>query len=190
MKAMLLRRPAPAETAPLEAVDLPPPEPEPGEALVEVLGQRIQLRKVQVLSLGGELVAAKFDPKATDELFRWSERRAEYISFANVSAANSLRASAGDYSSAGWNWNPYFGMFTYVPFSGLAYSPFGFAYWSPVTVVQAYQSYPVSSGLSRSGAGYPTLPAPYSAGSSGVGAPSSASGAGAPALSGAGGHHR
>ncbi len=37
-----------------------------------------------------------------------------------------------------WMFNPYFGMFTYMPFSGMYYSPFGFPYYSPGLVGYLY----------------------------------------------------
>lgn len=37
----------------------------------------------------------------------------------------------------GWNFNPIFGMFTWVPFGGIGYSPFGYPFWSPATVFNA-----------------------------------------------------
>ena len=33
--------------------------------------------------------------------------------------------------------NPMFGMYTYMPYSGFGYSPFGYTYYSPTTVVYA-----------------------------------------------------
>ncbi len=37
-----------------------------------------------------------------------------------------------------WAWNPYYGMFTYMPGMGYGYSPFGWAIYSPVTVGSLY----------------------------------------------------
>jgi hypothetical protein len=34
----------------------------------------------------------------------------------------------------GWAFNPLFGMYTYMPYSGFGYSPFGYTYYSPTTV--------------------------------------------------------
>jgi len=51
-----------------------------------------------------------------------------------------------------WAFNPYFGMFTYMPYSGMFYSPFGYSFFSPGMV------------------GYLYMPgSPYYGGSSGVG---------------------
>ncbi len=46
---------------------------------------------------------------------------------------------AGMYGAGGsWMFNPYFGMYTFMPFGGTAWSPFGYAYYTPVTVGQVY----------------------------------------------------
>jgi hypothetical protein len=37
----------------------------------------------------------------------------------------------------GWAFNPMFGMYTYMPYSGFGYSPFGYTYYSPSTVAYA-----------------------------------------------------
>jgi len=37
----------------------------------------------------------------------------------------------------GWAFNPLFGMYTYMPYSGFGYSPFGYTYYSPSTSVYA-----------------------------------------------------
>ncbi len=45
----------------------------------------------------------------------------------------------GYYSPYGmWAWNPYYGMFTYLPGMGYGYSPFGWAIYSPATVGSLY----------------------------------------------------
>jgi hypothetical protein len=111
-----------------------------GQALAESGGRKVELRKGKMVSLEGNLVAGKFDSKVTDDFFLWSQRRSQYIAMANVSAANSLQGSSL-YASA-WQWNPYFGMFTFIPFGGTFYSPFGYPYWSPGTV-QGAGAYPV-----------------------------------------------
>ena len=53
-------------------------------------------------------------------------------------------------ASGGWMFNPYFGMFTFMPFYGTAWSPFGYAFYTPVTVVPVYafaqSQLPASSG--------------------------------------------
>jgi len=43
-----------------------------------------------------------------------------------------------DPSLGSWAWNPWFGMFTYVPMTGMYYSPFGYAYYSPLAAAIYY----------------------------------------------------
>jgi hypothetical protein len=45
---------------------------------------------------------------------------------------------------AGWMFNPYFGMYTFLPFYGTAWSPFGYAFYTPITVVPVYANTPVT----------------------------------------------
>jgi hypothetical protein len=51
----------------------------------------------------------------------------------------------------GWAFNPMFGMYTYLPYSGFGYSPFGYTYYSPTTV--AYAPSYGGSGYTYGGAG-------------------------------------
>ncbi|HVN04061.1 MAG TPA: hypothetical protein VMT86_06555 [Bryobacteraceae bacterium] len=133
-----------------------------GEA--EVSGddkQAVDVKEGHLIALD-TLAEQKFDRTETDALNRWSERRADYVSMANVSAANSLRTSmfsggglyggglfggglfgGGLYGAGmlgnGWFWNPYFGMYTYVPLmDGMFYSPYGYPFFSPYNVYNAY----------------------------------------------------
>jgi hypothetical protein len=159
-------------------------------------------------------LAAKFDVKETDPLFRWAKRRASYVAMANVAAARSATTSygygsgySGLGSGRGWLYNPYLGMYTFIPMGGMMYSPFGWAYYTPRTVIYAYApAYNGGGGSSASGRGGPMTPtydsslgysvagrgvsSSYSSGSSSTGAVSSsasAPAASAPAASGRGG---
>ncbi len=165
-----------------------------GEAVVESGSGRATLKRGRQAMLEGVLAAGKFDPKAGDALYRWSKRRSEYVALANLSGSKSLLDRGLGWTVSGWHWNPYFGLFTFVPYRGTLYSPFGYAFWSPRTVVQVYNppmqasSPSFSPGGGRSWAGgYDAGTAPRSSGVYSV--PSSAPSAGAvsaaPAGSGA-----
>lgn len=135
-----------------------------GEAAVSAGEKSLEVKEGHALAFD-TLAMSNFDKKAGDALARWSERRAEYIAMANVSAANTLRTSAmygdsygygaggyglggygvGGYGlgyggyGGGWFFNPYFGMYTYVPgMMGAYYSPYGYRLWSPFDVYMAY----------------------------------------------------
>lgn len=105
----------------------------------------------------------KFDEKETSELYNWGSRRAIYIAQANQSLARSVYADARSqgtvrsgfgYTALGgyrgvWVFNPFFGMYTFLPLNGFGYSPYGFVIYSPQTAY-AQQSRPVSSGFDTS----------------------------------------
>jgi hypothetical protein len=145
-----------------------------GAVDVEANGKTFDLKDGKELSLTGDMAITKFDPKETDALSRWSYRRAEYVAMANVSAAKSLRDGGGNYSSYGnglysngglglygvnygggypcanvrsslWAFNPFFGMYTYIPCSGQFNSPYGFMLWSPQSVYRVYAPRPAYS---------------------------------------------
>jgi hypothetical protein len=127
--------------------------------------KNVTLKAGREMSLqGSEWKQARFDTKDTDEMYRWSSRRSQNIAVANVSAAR--QAGYGSYSGAGytglgfnigyspysigyspysngiWAFNPYYGMYTYMPYYGLAYSPFGYAYYNPASVAYVYSNIP------------------------------------------------
>jgi hypothetical protein len=181
------------------------------------------VRKGHELIFGeAKLEARTFDAKDTDEFYRWSARRDEYVAEANITSAKSVRDTNGGMGYAGgscmgsgygmssgmgissnvgtyygtgigsnnaatfsnvslnpgigvnssmpltsatgvgsgvgvgtgvgpgvgmnpgmgsWAWNPWFGMFTYVPCSGTYFSPFGYGYFSPYAVGYLYGPY-------------------------------------------------
>jgi hypothetical protein len=188
-----------------------------GEALVEDGHGKTLVSGGKMLALDGSAQVAHFDRNDTDELDRWSRRRGELIARANVSAANSLRQSGYSLYSSAWGWNPYYGMWTFLPYRGSLSSPYGYRYWSPVSVAQffytprssysgGYSGGNYSSG--SSGSGYSSMPASSSgysgaADSASSAAPShsvstSASGSASSSIGqsggssggGGGGHHR
>jgi hypothetical protein len=142
-----------------------------GEARVEGSGQSLTVKQAREVQLeGAVLMATKFDARTGDEFYRWASRRASYLALANISAANSLRTSGYYLQSGGWFWNPWFGMFTYVPYSSY-YSPFGYTFWNPARVVEIYQPRPVYAGGGYGGFGggrYDASAGGYSIGSRGM----------------------
>ncbi len=115
-----------------------------GEALVLSGDRQIVVKKGSMLPFDGTWATRKFDPNETDVLDRWSSRRAEYLAMANVSAARTLQRQSrnsfsGGWLSSGWAWNPYYGMFSFVPYRGTFSSPYGYRYYSPQTVMVVYQ---------------------------------------------------
>jgi hypothetical protein len=51
--------------------------------------------------------------------------------------------------SGGWYYNSYLNMYSYLPFAGTMYSPFGYGYYNPATIGYAYNP----GGVYWSGAG-------------------------------------
>lgn len=110
-----------------------------GEAHVSLNGDSVTAHKGRQVDLGAVLSASNFDPKDTDAFYRWSARRGEYIATANVSAA---RSSIGQgFTSSQWVYNPWYGMYTFVPALGYGFSPFGWNYYSPLTVGYLYPAF-------------------------------------------------
>ena len=137
-----------------------------GEAIVKDEAGEVTLKAGKETSLGALLTAQNFDRNDQDELYRWSDRRAGYVAQANVASANSTGGSGygSGYSGlgglgygglgygygygflGGWMLNPMFGMYTWLPYAGFGYSPFGYTYFSPYTVAYAPIYYGGSSG--------------------------------------------
>jgi hypothetical protein len=140
-----------------------------GEAEVIQADQRIEVKKGKMLALdGNSLTVQKFDRSQTDALDRWSGRRAEYLAMANLYSARAIYDSGVPWPRSGWSWNPYFGMFAFIPMSGYYHSFYGYDYYSPM---QAYMVFAParSSGFGESSAshGYRTI-APTPGGASGT----------------------
>ena len=136
-----------------------------GEAQVTAGGQTVTVHEGRTLFFTAALAQERFDAKDGDSLYRWSKVRSEYLSIANVSAARYSQDLGGGYQTGlqgngygygalgSWAFNNSYGMYTYLPYNGIAYSPFGFAYFSPFTVYQAYSPYYSGYGNSGSGSG-------------------------------------
>ncbi len=102
-----------------------------GEAVVMANGQTVTAKKSKEISMGAVLAQNGFDASAGDEFTRWAQRRAGYIATANVSGARDLFSSGQNWSANNWAYNPWYGMYTYVPSRRMFMSPFGFYYFSP-----------------------------------------------------------
>lgn len=124
-----------------------------GEVQVMVDGNLQTLKDGREMQFTASNAIVKFDSKSGDPLYRWANRRAEYIAMANIASANMARQSSaltGYPAMGGWYYNSYYGMMTYLPFgNGMFRSPFGYFYYSPARVQRYYQSFiqqPVYAG--------------------------------------------
>jgi len=118
-----------------------------GMAMVQIGGQNTLVSTGKMASLAGASASVeKFDVEQTDSLDNWSRRRAEAMALANISGAkysndNPTQASNG----SRWSYNPYFDMYTYIPYSGRMCNPYyGLCYYSPLA---AYQNFYQNPGL-------------------------------------------
>jgi hypothetical protein len=101
-----------------------------GEALVRTPNGPLEVKAGRELQLNDSLLVAKFDKNATDIFYRWNMRRSGDIATANISAARTVNRSGNSWMG-GWLYNPYYGMYSYVPMSGYLRNPFGYYFWSP-----------------------------------------------------------
>ncbi len=121
-----------------------------GEATVEAASGPLTLKKGKGTSLDGVLLAEKFDVKQRDELYAWSAERSNSLAMASRIAAQNV--SSRGWRQSAWLWDPTLNICTFLPGSGISYSPFGFGYWSPVYAV--YYAAPVYR--SGNGTGFPS----------------------------------
>jgi hypothetical protein len=105
-----------------------------GSAVAVAGGSQVTVKEGRVAQLTGAIAQSKFDKEDTDAFYRWAQRRSGYIASANLASAKRSYDRGGSMSLSNWAWNPYFGMFTYLPYRGVYRSPFGYMYYSPVTI--------------------------------------------------------
>jgi hypothetical protein len=122
-----------------------------GTATVEIGGQSVMVATGKMLALaGGATAAEKFDIEQTDSLDNWSEHRAEAMAMANLSGAKYSNDSYSQPDGNIWVYNPYYGMYTYMPMMGTMCNPFyGLCFYSQLSAFRAFYS-----GLGGLGFGY------------------------------------
>lgn len=118
-----------------------------GKAMVSSDDRYTAVKKGHEVTLNApKIKAAGFNKKEVtkNDLYRWSSLRSEYLSEANVDEAQVLYANGwygpgwwGPGWGAGWYWDPWFGGFTFMPFDGFLYNPFGWGFYSPGMVWRA-----------------------------------------------------
>jgi hypothetical protein len=124
-----------------------------GEARVTSGSETVTAGRGRQVEIGSTLEARNFDTKQTDAFYRWSGRRDEYVAQANLVSAKTASTSFYDNGGSGfgtgwgsgsgtaggaWAYNPWYGMYTFVPGSGMFMSPFGYSFYSPLTVGSFY----------------------------------------------------
>lgn len=110
-----------------------------GKAQVTFNDRNVDLKKGRETVLAANLKAQKFDTKASDDLYAWSNVRSEYDAAASYRLARtaSLSASNGMLGSGygpGWYWDNGFSTYAWLPGYGSFYNPFGYGFYSPAFV--------------------------------------------------------
>jgi|HubBroStandDraft_4_1064222.scaffolds.fasta_scaffold00472_14 hypothetical protein len=106
-----------------------------GEANIEVNGHKIKVENDHQLAFnaGASMTPEKFNKEQDqDDLYRWSSLRSSYLAEANVDRAQDHQE--GYWYGAGWDWDPYYAAYTFIPGDGIFYSPFGWGFYSPFDV--------------------------------------------------------
>jgi uncharacterized membrane protein YgcG len=104
---------------------------------------------------GPRLKTVGFDRNAQDDLYRWSSVRSAYLAEANASMAQKIYNGYAPYPAydpyldAGWFWDPYFDMWSWMPWDGYFYGPFGYPFFSA-----GYGRYAGRFGYGRGYAGF------------------------------------
>ena len=125
-----------------------------GQASVLAGGNRVVVKDGRMMPFSAALLTEKFDDKNVDDLYLWTRDRSAHLSAANMASArvlgnrgNGFQSMSGGYLtgfnnnsgfSGNWFYNPYLGMYTYVPFGGTVFSPFGYGYFSPSSIFAYY----------------------------------------------------
>lgn len=105
-----------------------------GKAIVQENGIQVEVNEGSELNLNSHdlLKPEKFNRKTfQDDLYSWSSQRSDYLAEANSDAAQSYVGGRNSWLGAGWYWNPWFNAYTFIPGSGILYSPFGYGFYSP-----------------------------------------------------------
>ena len=131
-----------------------------GQASIDGGASHAVIKEGRQVPFSAALLSEKFDEKSIDDLYLWTRDRSSHLSAANMASARSVanQSMMGGYMGTGgygggsnysvlggypgfgggWYYNPYLGMYTYMPRSGTVWSPFGYGYFSPGTIFAYY----------------------------------------------------
>lgn len=129
---------------------------------------KAKIKRGRIVQLTGDAVqsdSAKIDKDAMDNFDVWSFNRAQTLVAANLASVrqNSLL-------SGGWYYNSFYGCYTFVPFRGYLFSPYGFGFFRNAMDAWGYNPfygwgyypyyYPGGSGNGNGGGGTVVANAP------------------------------
>jgi hypothetical protein len=130
-----------------------------GAASVAIAGQNVAVPGGKMLPLSGTASLEKFNTDDTDSIENWNQRRSQYVAMANLSAAKYAQTGYAGLNGNSWGWNPFYGMYTYIPLRGSACNFYGYCYYSPSSVNQVYyQASSPSGGGGFNGPSYRSMP--------------------------------
>ncbi|MGD1070161.1 MAG: hypothetical protein ABSB15_08475 [Bryobacteraceae bacterium] len=125
-----------------------------GQASVVTANDRTTVKDGHLMPFSAALLSEKFDDKQADDLYLWTRDRSAYLSAANMSSARTLASNGYMMGSSypglgyspsfmgGWYLNSALGMYTYMPYGGLMYNPFGYGFYSPGLIYSFYSPMP------------------------------------------------
>ena len=105
-----------------------------GKLQVDANGQKLGLGENRELALNstGKLKAHDFNKtEYADDFYRWSGLRSGYLAEADADQARLYVNGGAGWGGPGWYWDPWFDSYTFIPGSGIFYSPFGWGFYSP-----------------------------------------------------------
>jgi hypothetical protein len=110
-----------------------------GKATVREGEAQVTLQKGREVAFASPepLKAQKFDKNVLEasSLYRWSQLRSQYEAQANLNAAQTVVVYGGWYGP-GWYWAPFWSYYSSLPASGILYNPFGWGFYSPISLRQ------------------------------------------------------
>ena len=112
-----------------------------GKAAVYFGDRKVDVGKGHEVSLVDAGKAHKFDMKKGDDLYAWSNVRAEYNAASSYQAAKDVNAGGyggvwggygfSGFTNPGWFWNSGFDSWAWLPGNGIFASPFGYGFYGP-----------------------------------------------------------
>jgi hypothetical protein len=106
-----------------------------GQAIVQDARKGITVKAGHMVDLSTTepLKATKFDKKQieAEDLYRWTSLRSSYLAEANVDNAPTYAYGGYGWYGDGWYWDPWFSAYTFMPWDGIFFSPFGWGFYSP-----------------------------------------------------------
>jgi hypothetical protein len=106
-----------------------------GEAVVKDARNGVKVKAGHLVDLTSTepLKAHKFDKKEVEaeDLYHWTSLRSSYLAEANADYAPTYAYGGPGWYGDGWYWDPWFSAYTFMPWDGIFYSPFGWGFYSP-----------------------------------------------------------